>query len=99
MISKLVNKETQRKERKEIAYLWLGGVEAKVIDSEESMTAQFRLKFLNLDNNATYDTSFPVLLTPEKPEELAVGTKNYLMDVLVSQKKTKDVRVVGLFVG
>jgi len=53
--------------------------------------SQLRVKFLNIDNNTSYDTSFPVLLTPTKPKDLEPGTKNYFLDTLIVQRVTPEV--------
>lgn len=63
------------------------GVELRFVDSNLNRQAQFRIKFLNIDNNTTFDTTFPVLLTPTKPRDLLdPNKKNYFLDVLVNQK-------------
>ena len=70
------------------------GIEFSMVDSNQNRDLQARIKYLNIDNNTTYDTHFPVILTPTKAKELlAPDTKNYFMDVHIHQKPfTKDVR-------
>jgi len=93
VISQIRNRQTKRKERKEIAYLFLRGLQFKMLDSDENTITQLRLKQLDLDNNTSYDTSFPVTLTPSKPNELAPDSRNYFLDVLICQKKNSDVKI------
>ena len=76
----------KRETRKEVIYLLLRGVEFRMVDSNLNRSAQLRIKFMNIDNNSTLDTSFPVLLTPTLPRDLDPETKEYFLDVLVHQK-------------
>jgi len=94
VISGIKNKKKKKKERKEVMYLVLRGLEFKLLDSIESSTFQLRMKYLNLDNNIIYDTSFPVALTPSKPALLGPDTRNYFLDVLISQRKTPEVKFI-----
>jgi len=85
------NKEKKIKARREVLYILLRGIEFRMVDSTQLKSSQVRIKYLNIDNNTSYDTSFPVLLTPTKPKDLAAGTKNYFLDALVAQKVTPEV--------
>jgi len=92
VIGNLKNRQTKRKERKEIAYLFLRGLQFKMLDSDENTITQLRVKRLDLDNNTSYDLSFPVNITPTKPHELTPESRNYFLDVLISQKKNTDIQ-------
>ena len=85
------NKEKKLKERKEVLYLLFKGLEFRMLDSTHMKSSQFRLKYLNFDNNTSYDTSFPVLCTPTKPDDLLKGEKNYFLDILIAQKVNPEV--------
>jgi len=68
------NKQQRTKERREVLYILLRGIDFRMINSSSMKYSQLRVKFLNIDNNTSYDTSFPVLLTPTKPKDLESGT-------------------------
>ena len=86
LISRQNNSETLKKERREVLYLFLAGVQFKMLSSTENTIHQLRVKYLNLDNNTHFKTTFPVLLTPTKPKDLLLGDNSYMVDLLVSQK-------------
>ena len=85
------NKQERIKERREVLYILLRGIDFRMINSATMKYSQLRLKFLNIDNNTSYDTSFPVLMTPTKPKDLESGTKNYFLDTLIVQRVTPEV--------
>lgn len=93
VIGKVTEKQTKKKERRELIFLLAQGVQFKMLDASDKTMAQLRVKYLNIDNNTTYNTSFPVLLTPSKPHELDFNTNNYFLDFVVSQRKTQGVRI------
>ena len=92
LISAINNKITKKKERKEVLYLVIKGLEFKWLDAAENSVFQLRMKYLNVDNNIIHDTSFPVFLTPSRPAALGPDTRNYFLDILISQKKLSEVR-------
>ena len=85
------DKEKKLKERREALYVRLKGLFFRMVDSSQMKSSQVRLKFLNIDNNTSYDTSFPVLWTPTKPDDLKDESKNYFLDALIVQKITPEV--------
>jgi len=91
LISRLNNPKTMKKERREVLYLFLAGFQFRMLSSNENTVHQLRVKYLNLDNNTHYKTTFPVLLTPTKPKDLLLNDNNYMIDFLVSQKTNVDI--------
>jgi len=91
LISRLNNPKTMKKDRREVLYLFLAGFQFKMLSSNENTVHQLRVKYLNLDNNTHFKTTFPVLLTPTKPKDLLLNENNYMIDFLISQKTNVDV--------
>ena len=91
LIANISGKE--KSQRVEVIHILLKGLEFALDDTNISKSSQFRVKYLNIDNNTSYRTSFPVFLTPSKPKELLIDNqKNYYLDTLIVQKPgSKDV--------
>jgi len=87
-----IKKHNQLK-RTEILYIYFKGIKFKMLDSNQNRIFQARIKYMNIDNNTSNESAFPVILTPSKPKALlSTETNAYFLDVLVHQKPfVKDV--------
>ena len=91
VISSVHNKIKGKKERKELLYLLAKGIELRILETNENRSSQVRVKYLNIDNNTIFDTSYPVLLTPTFPGDLGDLSKQYFLDILIVKKHATEV--------
>jgi len=92
VISALTMENTQPKMRKEVLYLLFRGVDFSMIDDIHTRTFNFKLKYLNVDNNALYNTAYPVFLTPADPQSIARSPKNYFIEGSIEQNLFSNVK-------
>jgi len=70
---------------KEFLFVTLQGFELMLAQSEKVKDYQFRLKYLNIDNNAKFITPYPVLFTPKNKRFLKENERAYFLNVLLKQ--------------
>ena len=54
--------------------------------NDQYLNYQFRVKSLQIDNNSTKYSQFPVLLTPTYPSNLESHSHNHLLNFSIKQK-------------
>ena len=72
--------------RCEIIHSDIRGLEFALIESVCTKSSQLRVKYVNVDNNSSYSTPFPVLCTPTKPQNLFDASREYFLDICIMQK-------------
>jgi len=86
--------DNKERERREILYFFLRGIDFNLLDDMQTRTYDFKLKYLNVDNNAFYSTLFPVVWTPADPFTLSNHPKVYFIDTTIKQRLTTNVRIL-----
>lgn len=77
---------TTETQRIELLYASIKGIDAAILTTNLMQAYQFRIKYINCDNNTYVGSFFPVFLTPLTPKELlAPDSKSYFADILIRQ--------------
>jgi hypothetical protein len=67
-------------------YVFFEGLEIFYKLTEKNTEYQLRVKSMNIDNNSTQFTTFPVLLTPSNPDQLRKNHQTYFLNFSINKK-------------
>ena len=91
VISNVHSAVSKKKERRELLYILLQGLEVSLVDSLQTNTSQIKLKHFSIDNNTVNNTSHPVLLASTKSR--SPTDKKCFLDILITKKNITEVLV------
>ena len=63
--------------RVELLYLTLKNVDFILLETKALRTSQLKIKYINIDNNSSNSTMFPVIMTPTKYKVIFVFNQVY----------------------
>jgi hypothetical protein len=73
------------KKRVEVIYLYLGGLELAILESQMLRATQIRIKYINIDNTISDSTMYPVAFTPTRLEDIRKKENKFHFDMCVEQ--------------
>ena len=62
--------DSERNKRYELLYATFKGLGIKINENTQMRTSQIEIKYINIDNNSSFTTMFPVIMTPTKFKEI-----------------------------
>lgn len=92
----VINNHSMTARPTELMYIYMQNTEFILLQKKESMLMQFKMRFLNIDNNSQPLVNFPVVLTPSKYQShFADDTSKAFLNILV--EKNSNASNMNLF--
>ncbi|CAK86161.1 unnamed protein product (macronuclear) [Paramecium tetraurelia] len=83
--------------RVELIFIYFEGLEFNLLQTTQSKRSEFRVKYINIDNNTSSKTMFPVIFTPTAQKEIFEFNKPHLSLVLEQSTQVKSISLIKNF--
>ncbi|CAD8067129.1 unnamed protein product [Paramecium primaurelia] len=80
--------------RVELIYIYFQGLEFNLLQTTQSKRSEFKVKYINIDNNTSSKTMFPVIFTPTKQKEIFEFNKPHLSLILEQSTQVKSISLI-----
>ncbi|CAD8061213.1 unnamed protein product [Paramecium primaurelia] len=82
------------KKRVELIYVYFKGLEFNLLQTTQSRKSEFKVKYINIDNNTSSKTMFPVIFTPTKYKEIFEFNRSHLSLILEQSTQVKSISLI-----